>query len=92
LPSVPGSLIGNGWKNISDPNAASAGHIKIREESTGLVPGFDRSTPGTPGFREKNHYRLFNPNATGNGDLYLDKYGNPVKKNSKASHILPSGR
>ena len=29
--------------------------------------------------------------ATGNSDLYLDKNGNPVRKNSTASHILPEG-
>ncbi|MBQ7703548.1 MAG: hypothetical protein IJT40_04145 [Firmicutes bacterium] len=92
LPSDPSSLLGNGWKDISDSNAASAGHMKIRERSTGLILGFDRATPGAPGFRGENHYHIFNPNATGNGDLYLDKFGNPVKKNSKASHILPSGR
>lgn len=92
LPSDPSSLIGNGWKDISDSHAASAGHVKIREEITGLILGFDRATPGAPGFRGMNHYHIFNPKATGNKDLYLDKYGNPVKKNSKASHILPSRR
>ena len=92
LPSDPSSLIGNGWIDLSDPKAAGQGHMKIREKSTGLILGFDRATPGAPGFRGRNHYHIFNPNATGNGDLYLDKYGNPVKKNSKASHLLPSGR
>ena len=32
---------------------------------------------------------ILNPNSTGKHDYYLDKYGNPVAKNSKASHILP---
>lgn len=91
LPSDPSSLLANGWKDISNPDAAKAGHMKIREINTGLILGFDRGTPGAPGFRGLNHYHIFNPQATGNGDLYLDKFGNPVKKNSKASHILPSG-
>ena len=40
------------------------------------------------GFKGIDHYHIINPNATNNYDLYLDKYGNPVPKNSKQSHIL----
>lgn len=39
--------------------------------------------------RGKDHYHVFNPNATGNSDLYLDPQGNPVNKKGKLSHILP---
>lgn len=92
LPSDPVSLLEDGWKDISNPDAAATGHLKIREESTGLILGFDKGTTGEPGFRGQNHYHIFNPNATGNDNLYLDRLGNPVRKNSKASHILPSRR
>jgi len=41
------------------------------------------------GYRGKNHYHILNPNSTSKHDYYLDKYGNPVPKNSKQSHIIP---
>ena len=91
LPQDADALLKMGWKDISDSRAAKTGHMKVKEESTGLILGFDRATAGADGFRGKNHYHIYNPEATGNKDLYLDKYGNPVKKNSKASHILPYG-
>ena len=40
-------------------------------------------------YREKINSLPKNPKATGKGDYYLDKYGNPVPKNSKNSHIIP---
>lgn len=90
LPETPDSLLENGWTDISDPRASSAGYKTIREDATGLRLRYDSGDPGKPGFRGMNHYHILNPNATSNEDLYLDKYGNPVPKNSKASHILPS--
>ena len=59
------------------------------DPSTGLRIRFDEAKPGEKGYARKNHYHILNPNATGSKDLYLDKDGNPVAKNSKASHILP---
>ena len=50
---------------------------------------FDLGSAGAQGFRGKNHYHIYNPNATGQRDLYLDKMGNPVRKGAKTSHILP---
>lgn len=91
LPSTPDSLLANGWEDISDPRAAASGYLTIRETATGLRLRFDPGSKGEPGFKGQNHYHILNPNATSNKDLYLDKNGNPVKKNSKASHILPSG-
>ena len=41
------------------------------------------------GYGGKDHYHVLNPNSTGKHDYYLDKDGNPVPKNSKASHIIP---
>lgn len=91
LPSTPTPLLLNGWENISDPRAAASGYQTLREASTGLRLRFDPGIPGEPGFKGQNHYHILNPNATSNKDLYLDRNGNPVRKNSKASHILPSG-
>jgi len=52
---------------------------------------FDKGVPGTSGFRGKDHYHIKNPNATDNSDRYVDKNGNIVGKNARASHILPGG-
>lgn len=91
LPSTPDSLVKSGWEDVSDPRAAEAGYRTIREKKTGLKLRYDPGKPGAAGFGGQNHYHILNPNATSNKDLYLDKMGNPVRKNSRASHILPRG-
>lgn len=91
LPGNPQKLLKNGWEDITHPDAKRSGHMKLKETSTGLKIGFDKGTPGKNGYRGRDHYHIFNPDATGNHDLYLDKNGNPVKKGSTKSHILPEG-
>lgn len=91
LPNDPQQLIDSGWEDISHPAQANAGSFTYREISSGLRVRFDKGVPGADGFRGKNHYHILNPDATGNSDLYLDKTGTPVRKNSKKSHILPNG-
>lgn len=91
LPNNPKGLLGNGWKDISNPSAKAQGHQVLKEEDTGLTLTFDKGTPGAQGFKGKNHYHIKNPNATGKSDMYLDENGKPTPKGSKASHILPSG-
>lgn len=89
LPKSYKTLLKSGWVDISDPRQAAHGHYELRESSTGLRIRFDKGVPGANGFKGKDHYHIYNPNATGNKDLYLDINGNPTRKNSKASHILP---
>ena len=89
LPKTGQGLIDMGWEEISHPAQAASGHHTYREPSTGLRIRYDEPTPGAEGFAGKDHFHILNPNATGSRDMYLDKNGNPVKKNSKASHILP---
>ena len=91
LPKNPKKLLQNGWEDITHPDAKGSGHMLLKETSTGLKIGFDKGLPGENGFRGKDHYHIFNPNATGNYNLYLDKNGDPVRKGSKQSHILPEG-
>lgn len=91
LPDDPAILLRNGWSNISHPNQEAAGHMKLREDKTGLIIIFDKKKPGESGFKAQNHYHIFNPNATGYDNYYLDKDGNPVPKRSDESHILPNG-
>ena len=91
LPSNPNKLLNDGWEDISNPNAKAAGHMILKEKSTGLKIGFDKKTPGANGFKGKDHYHIYNPDATSNKNLYLDKNGNPVRKGHAKSHILPEG-
>ena len=91
LPSDPTSLTNSGWTDISHPDARASGHIELKENATGLRIRYDKKVPNAPGYKGKDHYHIYNPNATSNKDLYLDKDGNPTGKNSKSSHILPRG-
>ena len=89
LPADGSTLVSQGWEEISHPRQAEAGSHIYEDPSTGLRIRFDEAAPDAKGYAGKNHYHILNPNATGSKDLYLDKNGNPVAKNSKASHILP---
>lgn len=91
LPRTGQGLINNGWEEISHPAQAASGHHTYRELSTGLRIRYDKPTPRAEGFAGKDHFHILNPSATNSRDMYLDKNGNSVKKNSKASHILPKG-
>ena len=91
LPRNPQQLLDNGWEDITHPSAKGTGHMKLKETSTKLTIGFDKGDSGKNGYRGKDHYHIFNPNATSNKDLYLDENGNPVNKGSAKSHILPKG-
>lgn len=92
LPVNPSRLVKEGWKEITNPQQAGHGNSReFSERSTGLKIRFDKGIPGRGGFGGVNHYHIHNPAATGNGDLYLDSDGNPVKKGHRRSHIIPKG-
>ena len=76
-----------GVPTTSSPNAYQNGDtFKIIKDGIKIV--YEDGALGERGFKGIDHYHIINPNATNNYDLYLDKYGNPVPKNSKQSHIL----
>ena len=91
LPKDPQSLLDGDWLDITPSAAKGKGHILLQDGDTGLKIRFDKGDPGANGFKGKDHYHILNPDATGNSDLYLDKNGDPVRKGSKNSHILPKG-
>lgn len=91
LPPTGAGLIAQGWEDISHPMQAAQGSYTYRDPSTGLRVRYDKPTPGAPGFAGKDHYHILNPDAHDSSDMYLDINGNPCRRGSKASHILPQG-
>lgn len=62
-----------------------------RKTDTGLRIRFDKGIKRRNRFVGIDHYHIRNPAATGNGNLYIDSEGNPVRKGHRKSHILPRG-
>lgn len=88
LPKTPAKLKNNGWKETT-PAAMKKNSVSRTFKKDGVTIRFDKGVKGAAGFRGKSHYHILNPKATGKHDYYLDIHGNPVPKNSRASHILP---
>lgn len=90
LPPKPNKKFYENWTDITDSRAKEhSTSVTFKNNDNGLKIRFDPAEKGAPGFKGKNHYHVFNPDATGVKDRYLDKDGNPVSRNSKASHIIP---
>lgn len=90
LPKTPNNLLERGWKESTPEKMAQNTTSKIfTHEKSGLQIRFDKGEKNATGFKGKDHYHILNPNSTGKHDYYLDIEGNPVPKNSKASHIIP---
>lgn len=88
LPKNPHDLISRGWQETTpEAMAKNTNSRTFRDKDTGLSIRFDKGINGIKGYGGKNHYHIRNPYSKGKWDYYLDKYGNPVPKNSKASHI-----
>lgn len=88
LPKTPIKLKSSGWKETT--SAAMKKNTTSRTfKKDGLTIRFDKGKKGAGGYGGKDHYHILNPNSTGKHDYYLDKFGNPVPKNSKKSHIIP---
>ena len=88
LPKTPSYLKNSGWKETT-PVAMKKNTTSRTFKKNGLTIRFDKGKNGAGGYGGKDHYHILNPNSTGKHDYYLDKYGNPVPKNSKASHTIP---
>ncbi len=89
LPNNPTEL-GTEWEDVTPEgmrkNTSSREYQNVK---TGLRVRFDPATPGGNGYKAQDHWHVYNPDGTGKGDLYLDRNGNPVPKNSNPSHIIP---
>lgn len=89
LPKNPDKLLKSGWKETTPTGMSQNTSSRLFTNKDGLRVRFDKGVSNAGGYGGKDHYHVFNPNSTGKSDYYLDKNGNPVPKNSKASHIIP---
>ncbi|WP_164867116.1 RHS repeat-associated core domain-containing protein [Sinorhizobium meliloti] len=89
LPQKVDDLLKRGYKEVSHPDAAKAGHRSFENPTTGDRVRFDQGKPGQPGFEGVDHYHRYNPNGTGKKDMYLDKYGSPCGRGCDESHLFP---
>lgn len=84
-PNSPESL-GEDWEESTSPENNS-GSRDFTNKKTGEKIRWDPGKKDKPGWEGKDHWHRYNPNSTSKKDLYLDRFGNPVKKGSNASHI-----
>ena len=84
----PKDLKDCGWRDITSAQMKKNTTSRIYQKD-GLTIRFDKGEKNASGYKGKDHYHILNPNSTGKHDYYLDKFGEPVPKNSKASHIVP---
>jgi hypothetical protein len=77
------------FEDVSHPQAAKNGHYEFKNKKTGEYVKFDKGKPGAMGHEGKDHYHKLNPASSSKKDLYLDGKGQPVAKNSDASHVYP---
>ncbi len=84
----PSELKNSGWKDIT-PFEMKKNTTSRTYKKNDLTIRYDKGIKGADGYKGKDHYHILNPNSSGKHDYYLDAFGNPVAKNSKASHIIP---
>ena len=84
----PSKLKNNGWEDIT-PLEMKKNTTSRTYKKNDLTIRYDKGIKGASGYKGKDHYHILNLNSTGKHDYYLDAFGNPVPKNSKASHIIP---
>lgn len=77
------------WKETTHPDQRKAGHREFSNEKTGEKIRFDKGNPTETGHEAHDHYHRYNPNSKSRHDGYLDRYGNPVRRGSDASHLYP---
>ncbi len=76
------------WVEITHPRARQFSNTrKFIHKKTKEMISFDKGIEGETGEREYNHWHRFNPNTTGDHDLYLNLCGKPTAKKKPDSHI-----
>jgi hypothetical protein len=91
LPANPDDLLDQGWVERSHHAEVANGRRVFVNPATGDSVEFDKGRPGASGWRGRDHYHIRNRNASGSGDKYLDRAGNPAARSSERSHIVPDG-
>lgn len=83
-PCSPNDL-NNNWKDITHPQKQlKTPDRTFQNINTNEIIEFH---PHNSNGQKQPHWHRRNPNASGRHDYYLDKNGQPVRKNSKPSHI-----
>lgn len=89
-PKIQKKLTNKGWTNTTPSGMAkNTSSQMFNNNDNGIKIRFDKGKENVTGYGGKDHYHILNPDSTGKHDYYLDKNGNHVPKNSKASHIIP---
>lgn len=92
LPQNPDDLLKWGYTETTPSKMAIYTSSRMFYDAKNrLTVRFDKGDDSLIGFRAKDHYHVFNPNATGKLDYYLDKDGLPCPKGSVRSHIIVLG-
>lgn len=85
----PDDLINNGFVETTTSSMALYSSSRMFYDAlNNLYVRFDKGDSSFSGFREKDHYHVYNPSSTGKRDCYLDKNGKPCAKGSRRSHII----
>lgn len=92
LPENPGLLLKQGWKEIPNYKDKTGIHQEYWDPSTGQKVKFHMAQPDKEGFRKTDHYHWENPASQNDFDVFLNKYGGPVNKGNKHSHILSASK
>jgi hypothetical protein len=86
-PCSPDNL-SHDWKEITHPKMREfSNRREFVYKDTDIKIAFDKARPNTTGFEGKDHWHRYNPLKTNDINLYLDRNGNVVSKNSDPSHI-----
>lgn len=90
LPKDPDELLNDSsWEETSHPNAKEKGHRTFENKETGEKVRYDAGKLGTTGHKAQDHWHRYNPDSTGDIDIYLDAKGNPVPDGHPDSHLYP---
>ncbi len=89
---TPNQLIKEGWEDTTHPDMTKKTSSRnLHNPITGMDIRYDKGVPGANRFEGIDHYHVHNHNHTSKKDLYLDIDGNPVRRGSRASHIIIEG-
>ena len=75
------------WEEL--PSRKPREHREFKHRKYGFRIRFDIGQPNASkkAHKSRNHWHRYNPNSVSDHDMYLDKFGNIIRKNHGDSHI-----